>query len=256
MAFERIVLVAGKWDTTPIVYHFMQKHFHIDKVIIEDAVSKKDFIKRRAKKLGWITVCGQILFQILIAKPLTLFSKKRIEEIKQKYQLNDEPISTKEIYFVGSVNNEKSLQSLQKIHPDLVIVHGTRIISKKVLQETKAIFLNIHAGITPKYRGSHGAYWALANEDKENCGVTVHLVDTGIDTGNVLAQTVIPVTEKDNFTTYPYLQLAEGLNLLKEVIKKIERGERPIIKNELDSALWYHPTLWGYLWKRITKAVK
>jgi folate-dependent phosphoribosylglycinamide formyltransferase PurN len=96
----------------------------------------------------------------------------------------------------------------------------------------------------------------LYNNDAAHCGVTVHLVDAGIDTGNVLAQAQIPFTRKDNFSTYPYLQLAEGLVLLKEVILRMEKGERPVVHNQLDSALWHHPTLWGYVWKRLTKGVR
>jgi folate-dependent phosphoribosylglycinamide formyltransferase PurN len=72
---------------------------------------------------------------------------------------------------------------LKAINPDLVIVNGTRIISKKVLSSINSKFVNIHVGITPKYRGVHGTYWALVNNDVENSGVTVHFVDEGIDTG-------------------------------------------------------------------------
>jgi methionyl-tRNA formyltransferase len=136
------------------------------------------------------------------------------------------------------------------------VVHGTRIISKKVLQSVNVPFINIHAGITPRYRGSHGAYWALANNDKENCGVTVHLVDAGIDTGNILFQENIPITAKDNFATYGYLQLAVGLKLLQKALNELFEGKMEVKKNDLDSALWHHPTLWGYLCKRISKAVK
>ncbi len=75
-------------------------------------------------------------------------------------------------------------------------------------------------------------------------------------TGNILAQATIPYTAKDNFITYPYLQLAEGLQLLKTVIEEMKKGERPAVKNDLNSALWHHPTLWGYLWKRISRGVK
>lgn len=256
MPFEQIVLLAGEWDTTPVVYHFLQKYFHVDKVIIEEGMPRKEFLKKRVKKLGMVNVAGQILFQLLIAKPLSKLSKKRIDTIKKEYGLNSSAIPQQEVVEVISVNAPECLDQLKALHPDLVIVHGTRIISKKLLQNFNATFINIHAGITPRYRGSHGAYWALANNDKDNCGVTVHLVDAGIDTGNVLAQTIIPHTKEDNFVTYPYLQLAEGLKLLKDVIEKLERNEKPVVKNDLDSALWHHPTLWGYLWKRITKGVK
>ena len=66
------------------------------------------------------------------------------------------------------------------------------------------------AGITPLYRGVHGAYWALAEGRRDLCGVTVHRVDAGIDTGEVLAQVLIDPTPQDNFVTYPWLQVAEG----------------------------------------------
>jgi methionyl-tRNA formyltransferase len=197
-----------------------------------------------------------VLFQLFIAKPLSKLSTKRITSIKKAYHLNDTPIPKEDLIEVNSINAAECLAQLQSLQPDLVIVHGTRIISKKILQGVNTPFINIHAGITPRYRGSHGAYWALANNDKENCGVTVHLVDAGIDTGNVLAQGLIPYTPEDNFVTYPYLQLAEGLQLLKDVIEKMERGEGPVVKNQADSALWHHPTLWGYIWKRISKGVK
>lgn len=256
MPFERIVLLAGKWDTTPFVYHFLQQHFHVHKAVIEEGVPRKEFLRKRLKKLGLFTVAGQVLFQLVIIKPLGKFSQKRVSRIKKEYNLDGSSIPKQQVIEVSSVNAQECLEQLKTLQPDLVIVHGTRIISKKILQSINSTFINIHAGITPRYRGSHGAYWALANNDKENCGVTVHLVDAGIDTGNVLAQSIIPYTKQDNFVTYPYLQLAEGLKLLKEVIEKLEKKERPVMKTDLDSALWHHPTLWSYLWKWITKGVK
>lgn len=257
MSFKRIVLLAGEWDTTPLVYHFLHNHFPVVKAVVEQPVPRRDFLKRRLKKLGWLEVTGQVLFQVLIGKPLAARSKGQVERILQRYKLTNRPIPLNEKVTVSSVNNPDCLEQLRELSPDLVIVHGTRIISKKLLQAIPVPFLNIHAGITPRYRGSHGAYWALYNDDVEHCGVTVHLVDAGIDTGGILAQTGIPLTKKDNFSTYPYLQLAEGLLLLKQVIEKMQAGDdAPRIENELDSALWHHPTLWGYMWKRITKGVK
>ena len=256
MPFDRIVLLAGKWDTTPIVYNFLQSNFHVETVILEQKVARKQFLRRRIKKLGWLNVLGQLLFQLFVARPLSRFSRARIEEIKAKYRLNNADIPAEKIFPVMSVNSDTTVRKLQLLQPDLVVVHGTRIISKSVLQSTGAQFINIHAGITPRYRGSHGGYWAIANNDEKNCGVTVHLIDAGIDTGKVLAQAPILVTRKDNFSTYPYLQLAEGLNLLRGVIKQLESGGTPGVKNELNSALWHHPTLWGYLWRRLRKGVK
>jgi folate-dependent phosphoribosylglycinamide formyltransferase PurN len=257
MQKPRIILLAGKWDTTAIVYNFLQQDFEVEKVVLEEGVSRKEFLKKRAKKLGWSTVAGQVLFQMLIAKPLRKFSSERIDEIIKAYQLHTTAIPPEKIIPVSSVNAPESLAALQQLAPDVVVVHGTRIIAKKILQSVTCPFINIHAGITPRYRGSHGAYWALANNDKENCGVTVHFVDAGIDTGNIIAQERIPLTGKDNFATYSYLQLAVGLQLLLKALAAHFRGEKiGGIKNNLNSTLWHHPTLTGYLLKRLTKKVK
>src|SRR5690606_4856447 len=104
-------------------------------------------------------------------------------------------------------------------------------ISKKILQGVNAVFINIHSGITPNYRGDHGGYWALANNDNENCGVTVFIANEGIDTGNILYQGLIQPTTKDNFVTYPYLQLGEGIGLLKKAVNDALTNKlRPIEK--------------------------
>ena len=123
----------------------------------------------------------------------------------------------------------------------VVVVNGTRIIARRVLEASDAVFINTHCGITPEYRGVHGGYWALYRSDPENCGVTVHLVDPGIDTGGILAQQRIEPGPHDNFVTYPYLQLAAGLPLLVEAVgsalegRHIPRdsgcGRRPLVSS-------------------------
>jgi methionyl-tRNA formyltransferase len=133
----------------------------------------------------------------------------------------------------------------------VVVVNGTRIISKHILESCNAVFINTHAGITPRYRGTHGGYWALTENNLANCGVTVHLVDPGIDTGSILGQATFEPVESSNFTTYPYMQLAKGLPLLAKAVDDVLHGcLKPLKREDLDSKLWHHPTAWGYLFHR------
>ncbi len=81
MQFKRIVVLAGEWDTTPIVYNFLQSNFGIEKIIIEAPVPRMIFVKKRIKNLGWLKVGGQILFQVLIGKILVKTSRRRIKKI-------------------------------------------------------------------------------------------------------------------------------------------------------------------------------
>ena len=114
----------------------------------------------------------------------------------------------------------------------------------------------MHVGITPKYRGVHGGYWALVKNDSENCGVTIHFVDAGIDTGEVIFQQRITVTNKDNFVTYPLLQLSEGIPYMKKALQDIIKGQIVTKKNPQESFLWYHPTIWQYLYHRVINGKK
>lgn len=250
-------MLTGGGESSTFMYNGLENSSPISTVIVEGKGSKKKFLQRRVKRLGYIKVFGQILFQLTVPKILGNFSKKRIQEIKSQYYLDASDIPSQKIKKVPSVNSKECIAFLQKEKPDLIIVNGTRIISKKVLTCIKTTFVNTHVGITPKYRGVHGGYWALANDDKENCGVTVHLVDSGIDTGGVLFQRTISPNEKDNFATYTYLQIGEGIELMKLAISDF--SENKLHQQESmtpESMIWSHPTLWYYLYTRISKGVK
>lgn len=253
----KIIMLTSGGNTSTFMYNSVCDNFDISSVVMEERLSRLKIVKRRIKKLGFFKVIGQLLFQFTVCKLLSIFSRRRIQKIIEEYQLNTKPIPEDRIFSVPSVNSKECLEYLKEQKPDFIIVNGTRIISKKILNNIDAIFVNTHLGITPRYRGVHGAYWALANDDIENCGVTVHLVDTGIDTGGVLYQQNITPTRKDNFITYTYLQIGEGVQLMKKTISDFSIGKlSEIMPKTKDSHLWYHPTLHYYILKRFTKNVK
>ena len=119
------------------------------------------------------------------------------------------------------------------------------------------MFINIHTGITPKYRGMHGAYWALAYGDAENCGVTVHVVDAGIDTGPIIAQARVKPTRSYSYFTYHWAQLAAALPLAIKAIEDALSGTLATHPTDYKSGsqLFYHPTLWTYVWIGIRRGV-
>lgn len=256
MEHKKIVILSGTGFSTYAVYNALAARYPIARVIIEAPVDKKTFLQRRIKNLGWFTVIGQILFQAIVVSLLQRSSKKRQQQIQTQHALNGAPPPESIVSRVSSVNDTATIALLQKLQPDVIVVNGTRIISKKVLNSVSCKFINTHAGITPKYRGVHGTYWALANNDAANSGVTVHLVDAGIDTGGVLYQQRVTTTPQDNFATYPILQLAAGIPLLVQAVADVLNNNIKTGSGTAESKLWYHPTIWQYLRNRIIKKVK
>jgi methionyl-tRNA formyltransferase len=258
---KKIIMIVGVWYYPKIVYQNLSTEFNIENIIIDRGESTLKLIKRRIKKLGLIHVIGQLLFRIIGVSYINTTSKKRFQEILDRNKLKEINFELDKTIEVTSINSEEGRNLLKKLNPDIVIIITTRILSKKTLQSINAKFINIHSGITPLYRGLHGAYWALINKDRENCGVTVHLVDEGIDTGAILYQENISdsISSNDNFMTYTYLQLAKALPLLKKSIRDIQSNSlNPKIntKQEINNKLYYHPTLWFYLYNRWFKGIK
>lgn len=244
---KKIIFLAADCESSRWVYNALKESFTIEAVILEKPVSKKELVKRRIRKIGLASVAGQIIFSAFIVPLLKIISKKRKTYLADKYQLKNTDFDSSKTVRVNSINEEHCLQELHRLQPDIIVVNGTRIISKKILQSINAAFINMHVGITPKYRGSHGGYWALRNNDVENFGTTIHLIDTGIDTGSVIKQVFIKPDKDDNFATYPVLQCVIGIKALKEVLADMLSGNYKAIKNTIKGKMYYQPTLWQYV---------
>lgn len=249
-------MLCGKSESSGFMYNGIKNDFSIDVVIQEDKLSSKTLLMRRIGRIGLLKVINQVFFQVFITKILVFISKRRRKYLIKNYNLNAD-IPEELIISVKTVNSKKCIDLITSIKPDVIIVNGTRIINAKVLKVSDALFINTHVGITPEYRGVHGAYWALRNNDFKNCGVTIHKVDKGIDTGGIIMQNRISIDPKDNFTTYPLHQINEAIYMMNIVLKDLSKGDLKTYKKEnVPSKLWYHPTFTGYLYNRVLKSVK
>lgn len=254
----RVAILGGDHSPTRIVYHRLGRTYPDLRLILEEGVPPQQLIRKRIKKLGLLHVLGQLAFQVLIAPILRRLARERLRQITARFDLSDAPIDASVVTRVRSANSLETMQALAEYAPQVVVVSGTRILSAELLGAVPAIFINIHAGVTPRYRGVHGGYWALAQGDQQNAGVTVHLVDRGIDTGGIIEQARIETGPEDSFATYPLLQLATGLPLLESALRAVENGTLRTLTPgaEVPSRLWSHPTIFEYLWNRVKRGVK
>ncbi len=253
----KIIMLAGSGKSTKYIYNALKNDFEIAKVLITESASKKKMVKRRIRNLGYLKVINQLLFQFFIVKILKAFSTTLIRKRERDLKLDSTWIPFETTIAVGPVNSKTTIETIIQLNPDVIIVNGTAIISPKVLNSTKATFINTHVGITPEYRGVHGGYWALRNNDKENFGVTIHMVEKGIDTGSIIYQDTTTVKKEDNFLTYPLYQYALAIPLLKKTLKDIKMNKlKPYKKTNAKSTLFYHPGFTEYISGWIFKGIR
>ena len=254
-----VVLLATDGISTQMVFQTLNREGIDCYVLLETPVSKKTMLKGRVTKLGWVKTIGQLIFIGTISPLLKIIKKQRIQEILRDMEIDESLGFPKaKTYRVQSVNHPSTQLLLNQLQPGLIIVNGTRIIGKKLIENITCPMINIHTGITPVYRGVHGGYWALANQDKKNFGTTIHYVDSGIDTGGIIEQVFTQPTMSDNFATYPLLQYQIALPRLLKITKDFKEGNLPPIQPapiNLSSHLWYHPTIFEYLLNWWVKAI-
>ena len=91
------------------------------------------------------------------------------------------------IRIVPSHNGEDCLRLLGAVNPAVIAVYGTAMIRSRVVAAARTAVLNMHTGLSPRYRGSDTVFWPLHNEEPEWIGVTVHVLDERLDAGPILA---------------------------------------------------------------------
>jgi phosphoribosylglycinamide formyltransferase-1 len=252
----KIVVLAAESASTWIIVNALRANYPDLRVCIEKPVSRFVLLRNRMRKLGLVNVIGQMLFMLCLPM-LRQLSKRRIAQLTSSAGLSAAPPTDLVCTRFDSVNSEACREWLRSATPDAVVVNGTRILSRETLTACPAVFLNTHCGITPAYRGVHGGYWALAQGDPAHAGVTVHVVDAGIDTGDIAYQMAIKIDRQDNFLTYPVRQYVAAVPLMKAAIEDVRTGNLKTYKrDDLPSALWFHPTLCQYLLTRLRRGVR
>jgi methionyl-tRNA formyltransferase len=107
-------------------------------------------------------------------------------------ELNDESINDSEFRIIKSNLSPELAKDF-----NYVISSGYR---KRIPSDTLSVstFINIHYALFPRYRGMHSIVWAIINGET-NVGVTVHLMDEGLDSGPILWQKSIEILEKTSW---------------------------------------------------------
>jgi len=104
------------------------------------------------------------------------------------------------------------LRSIEFHKPDLVVLAGfMRILPRSVVDALSPKIINIHPSLLPAFPGAHAVRDALA-AGAHVTGATVHIVDNGVDTGPVIAQTEVPIPAG--------ISEAELHDLIREVERK------------------------------------
>lgn len=187
---------------------------------------KKNFI---SKIISAVHVFG-IKF-VLRYGTQALFNKIKKYSVAEILNKHNIPI----IYVEGSINSNSSLERLMQIEPDLMIsIAGNQIFKRKLIDIPPLGVLNLHTALLPKYRGLMPSFWVLKNRERKT-GVSVFFVDEGIDSGPILIQKEILISDINQWELIRMTKFL-GMEAIIESIELINKGDYQLIPNNSNEA--------------------
>jgi methionyl-tRNA formyltransferase len=145
-----------------------------------------------------------------------LFSPPAVKEFAREKRINVlQPLNIKDPLFIDDLYN---------LRPELIVVAAYgKILPAQILGLPLHGCINIHASLLPKYRGAAPIQWAIINGEKKT-GITIMLMDEGLDTGNIILQEETEIYDDDNTETLGKRLAELGASLLTKTVKNIEDG--------------------------------
>lgn len=124
------------------------------------------------------------------------------------------------------------IDELKSMNPEIIVVvaYG-KILPSQILRLPQHGCINAHASLLPKYRGAAPVQWAIINGEKKT-GITIMLMDEGLDTGDILLQEETEISDEDTAETLSRRLSNIGATLLIKTIKKIKDGSLKPIPQE------------------------
>jgi len=250
----KIVVVTMGGAAPNIVINAIRSEYPDVCVFEEQPESRWMFLRRRAKKFGWVFAVGQLLTMIAsrLGKRLT---KQRVSEIAKLFSANMDLDPLIPVQNIRSINDPQSWRAINATQPDVIFCVSCRMLSAKTLAVFSVPVLNFHSGILPQYRGLFGGYWSRIQNDEANFGATVHLVDAGVDTGAVVGRAYSRPEAGDTVSTYPILKASAAQAMVIQALDNVLSGDfEPETPTEVFPQ-WYHPPIWTYLKNGLTRKI-
>jgi methionyl-tRNA formyltransferase len=138
------------------------------------------------------------------------------------------------------INSEEFLEWMIAYDCDLFVsMSFNQIFRASLIGLPPLKTINCHAGKLPFYRGRNILNWALINDEKE-FGITVHYVDQGIDTGDIILQNCYSITDEDDYATLLETAYKACASNLYDAIKLVQAGDvKSVEQKDIDPLGFY-----------------
>ena len=216
---QNIVIITGNGVRHKFFIQFLNHHFSISEVYIEESDYPNPIPNSEEESIAWDW----------FFKRRDQYEKKLILESSHLRQKNNPRITYLE---KDALNTSSTIANIINTNPDFIALFGTEILKKSFLKSFPGCLFNLHVGDPEFYRGSSCNFWPIHQGELQHMSATIHQIDQGIDTGDILFRKTVTLNKNDNEQTLLLKPLELGTKLMVKTIKSWQNGKlQPITQN-------------------------
>ncbi|HRH65900.1 MAG TPA: formyltransferase family protein [Bacteroidia bacterium] len=136
-----------------------------------------------------------------------------------------------EVFDITTPNSKAFREILKELKPDVIINQSQSIIKKELLEIPAIGVINRHNALLPKNRGRLTPFWVLFRKEKET-GVSIHFVEEGIDSGDIIVQERYAVSSRDTFNTLVQKNYEIAPHAMLKALSLLESGNPVLLPND------------------------
>lgn len=224
----RVVALVSS-DTSDIFFaNQLTRELNVVGIVVEQQYEKVNVWTRIVKAFGMIISLRKLFRKMAAWSTMKYYGEKAAKVDEQNFGEDGKKLSVtdncKLIFTQGfkAINDPVYIEEIKKLSPDVIAVCGTSILKEDIISIPPKGILNLHGGLSQKYRGVWTTYWALLNEEPEYIGATVHYVSKGIDDGEIIFQGRPNIEIYDNPEKLYTKVVRLGIRMMVKAIKDIE----------------------------------
>lgn len=128
------------------------------------------------------------------------------------------------VRLTANPNDTGSVAWMSEHQPDVIAVTGAPILRESVFTLPRLGTLNMHSSLLPDYRGTQAEFWQVLEGRLQTCGVTVHYVNAGVDTGEIVLQKATPAEPGLSPQALRTRNLLTALEVVPEAVAQVADG--------------------------------
>lgn len=220
----------NRYNVSEVITHFTDVEFKIIEVQLKNINTEN--------KPSLISLLKQAKYNLVNGKNILKIDEQKLSE-KFDAKIDAKALGSISIEQVEKVNDSKSVELIKAFNPDFIIQAGAGIIKPCIFELAKKGTLNVHHGVAPEIRGMKSTLWCLHYGLFDKIGVTCHLIDENLDTGNIIQQFRYKHTSGDSYLRIQEVLVLEGAQLLINSIHALNKAHS-FKSTEIDSYYFSH----------------